>query len=163
MLSTKKIKAFTIAELLVVLVLTSIVVSLALVVLNLVQKQISGIQINLQKQNEIQVLEKALWKDLNSNKLFYNPKKEILICTNPTDSITYSFGENFILRNLDTIDITVQNKYFYMDGEIVYNGAFDALEIELSQKFQNKSLFIFQKKDVAYYMNRINNNTRKKY
>jgi competence protein ComGF len=154
MLGTKKIKAFTIAEILVVLVLTSIVVSIALVVLNLIQKQITGIQTQMKRQNNIQVLEKVLWQDLNRNKLYYFRNKKTLKCINPLDSIIYSFDNNFILRNQDTIKIAVKNKYLYLDGEIVYSGAFDAIELELSEKYQNRTLFVFQKKDATFYINK---------
>lgn len=148
-----KLKAFTIAEILVVLVLTSIVVSIALVVLSLVQKQIAGIQTQMKRQNNIQVLQKVLWQDLNKNEIVYFPKKKTLMCTNPIDSVTYTFDNNFILRNQDTIKVAVNNKYFYLDGEIVYGGSFDAIEIELTKKFQNKTLFVYQNKDAAFYIN----------
>ncbi len=149
-----KLKSFTIAEMLVVLVLTSIVVSIALVVLSLIQKQITGIQTQMKRQNNIQVLEKVLWQDLNKNVLIYFPKKKTIMCTNPIDTITYLFDNNFLIRNRDTIRVAVNNKYFYLDGEIVNAGTFDAIEIELTEKFQNKTLFVFQNKDATFYINK---------
>lgn len=154
MLGIKKIKAFTIAELIVVLVLSSIVITIAIVVLNLVQKQVSGIQFNLQKQNEIQVLDKLLWHDFNTHKLHFFAKEEILLCTNPIDTITYQFNKDYILRNKDTIKAHVDEALFYLDAEKVIEKTIDAIEIQFSEKFQNKTLFIYKMKDATYYLNK---------
>ena len=65
MKSNKKIMAFTLSEMIVVLILTSIVIGLAFSVLNLVQKQMSAIQDNYNKSLELNKLETALWLDFN--------------------------------------------------------------------------------------------------
>ena len=154
MLVTKKIKAFTIAELIVVLVLTSIVISIALVVLNLIQKQVSGIQYNLKKQNRIQILDKLLWHDFNKYKLHFNHKENILLCSNPLDTVTYQFNKDFVLRDRDTLKVDIVQTVFYLDAEKVTKNTMDAIEIHFSEKFQNKILFIYKTKDSTYYMNR---------
>lgn len=154
MVNIKKIKAFTIAELLVVLVLSSIVISIALIVLSLVQKQVSGIQNNLQKQNEIQVLDKMLWHDFNKYKLQFFNKEEILLCTNPIDTVTYKFNKDFILRNHDTIKVNIKENQFYLDAEKVMENTVDAIEIHFEETFQNKILFIYKTKDATFYLNK---------
>lgn len=154
MLATKKIKSFTIAEMIVVLILTGIVISIALVVLNLIQKQVSGIQYNLKTQNEIQILDKLLWNDFNTHKLHFFAKEEILFCTNPIDTITYQFNKNYILRNKDTIQVHVDETLFYLDAEKVAKNTIDAVEMHFSEKFQNKTLFIYKMKDATYYLNK---------
>jgi len=53
----KKIKSFTIAEMLVVMVLTAIVISIAMLVLNLVQSELIGIQQNFKNNTELRTLE----------------------------------------------------------------------------------------------------------
>ena len=154
MLGIKKIKAFTIAELIVVLVLSSIVISIAIVVLNLVQKQVSGIQFNLEKQNEIQVLDKLLWHDFNKYQLHYFSKEKILLCSNPLDTITYQFDKDFVLRNQDTLKVKLAETVFYLDAEKVIENTIDAIEIQFSEAFQNKTLFIYKTKDATYYLNK---------
>lgn len=154
MLGIKKIKAFTIAEMIVVLVLSSIVISIAIVVLNLVQKQVSGIQFNLEKQNEIQVLDKLLWHDFNKYELHYFSKEKILLCLNPLDTITYQFDKDFVLRNQDTLKVNLTETVFYLDAEKVVENTIDAIEIQFSEAFQNKTLFIYKTKDATYYLNK---------
>lgn len=157
MLGFRKIKAFTISELIVVLVLSSIVISIAIVVLNLVQKQVTGIQFNLQKQNEIQILNKLLWHDFNKYQLQFFQKENILYCINSLDTVTYQFNKDFILRNQDTIKVNIKEAIFYLDAEKVSENIIDAVEIQFTEKFQNKILFVNKTKDATYYMNRTNN------
>lgn len=154
MLDIKKIKAFTIAEMIVVLVLSSIVISIAIVVLNLVQKQVSGIQFNLEKQNEIQVLDKLLWHDFNRYELHYFSEEKILLCLNPLDTITYQFDKDFVLRNQDTLKVKLTETVFYLDAEKVVENTIDAIEIQFSEAFLNKTLFIYKTKDATYYLNK---------
>jgi competence protein ComGC len=66
----KKVTAFTIAEMLVVLVISGIVISLTMLILSLVQKQLSIINTNNEKTTEIQLLERVLWQDFNRHNLY---------------------------------------------------------------------------------------------
>ena len=75
----KKVTAFTIAEMLVVLVISGIVISLTMLILSLVQKQLSIINTNNEKTTEIQLLERVLWQDFNRHNLFFNEKQNFYI------------------------------------------------------------------------------------
>ena len=65
MRTNKKIQAFTLTEVIIVLILTSIVVGLAFSVLGLVQKQMLAVQENYNKNLDISKLETSLWLDFN--------------------------------------------------------------------------------------------------
>ena len=148
----KKAKAFTIAEMLVVLVITSIVITIALLVLSMVQKQIRSIQ-NIYKTNtEIRLLERALWQDFNTHNVFYAAATQQLICTSEKDTITYSFVKNYTLRNFDTIRVAITEKTVFLDGEKIGGGAIDAIEIFFSKEIKNKRSFIFKTNDALHYM-----------
>lgn len=70
-----KIKAFTLTEMMVVIVISAIVVGLAFTILGIVQKNMRGIEANYNHQSQIQSLEAALTIDFNRYpKLQWNPK-----------------------------------------------------------------------------------------
>ena len=149
----KKISAFTIAELMVVLVLSGIIVSMALVVLNLVQKQVRGIE-NIQNKNQqLLTLERILWHDFNKGVVFYDKQKETLVSFSPLDTTKFFFFESGILRNKDTVWQGNINIDFYLDGIQVKEKRIDALEIFFSNDKMGKSIFVHKIKDAKHYMN----------
>lgn len=149
----KKITAFTIAEMLVVLVISGIVISLTMLILSLVQKQLSIINTNNEKTAEIQLLERVLWQDFNKNSLSFNKKKQELRCYSEIDTITYTFTTNYITRNADTLNVSIFNTVVYLDGAITTNNNIDAIELKLSKEQPNKKVFIYKPKDASYYIN----------
>lgn len=149
----KKIKSFTITEMLVVMVLTTIVISIAILVLNLVQKELIGIQLNLKKNTELRTLEQALWNDFNKNDILIDTKNNQLVFTSPLDTVNYKFTENYVLRNKDTLKISIEKKEFFLDMNASLT-SLDAIELNLSNEFQNKKLFIYKTKSASYYMNK---------
>ncbi len=150
---TKKNKAFTLAEMLVVLVITSIIITIALLVLNLVQSQLRNIQKNYTTNTEIRLLERGLWHDANTHNLFYNNKKGQLICTSVKDTVTYTFTKNFAVRNFDTIHVPITEKTVFLDGKKVTNGIIDAIELHFLKDIKSKKSFIFKTNDALHYMN----------
>jgi type II secretory pathway component PulJ len=150
---SRKISAFTISEMLVVLVISNIVISLALVVLNLVQQQISGVQKNAETKTEINLLEHALWKDFNSHEVVITKNREI-ICISEVDTVMYLLNDDVIIRNKDTIHTPVKKIEAYLDGNLV-NGTspIDALHLTIQQHQVDQNIFIFKTKDAAFYMN----------
>lgn len=153
MKTKQKIPAFTIAEMLVVLVVSAIVISLAMMVLSLVQKQIHTIKQTTEKTNEILLLEKVLWNDINTKKLHYNKEKELLTAYTILDTVKYQFAEEYILRNKDTLKVGVSQVIPYLTGDISQSNDLDAVELTLTKDYLNKKLFIFTQKDVSYFMN----------
>ncbi|HBI00707.1 MAG TPA: hypothetical protein DDY18_03685, partial [Flavobacterium sp.] len=62
----KKVKSFTLSELIVVMIITVIVVGIAFSVLLLVKKQIKGIEKNYQKTTQLALFEEKFWRDFNN-------------------------------------------------------------------------------------------------
>ncbi len=152
-MKTRKIKAFTLSELLVVLVITSIVVSLTFLTLRLVQKQITSIQTNFNDQQEIQFLERALLQDINTYNAYYDSKNDVLKLSHGKDSIHYEFTDNYIVRKKDTFQLKLVDKRFLIDTKEVKTGWIDALQFTFNQSYSTKNIFIYKIKDAAHYMN----------
>lgn len=155
MLQTKtKIQAFTLSEMVVVLIITSIVIGLAFSVLNLVQKHMSGIQNNFNKNTELNKLEQSLWLDFNRySNIRYDDLEETITFKNEIDSIRYYFNENYIIEASDTFNIQLTNKQVFFDGNTIENGVIDAIKLETTKVFQNQQLFIFKENDATHFMN----------
>jgi hypothetical protein len=69
------------------------------------------------------------------------------------DTIIYSFKPNYILRNNDTLNISVIESIVYLDGKEVIEKKVDAISLKLSKEFQNRRVFVFKQKDATHYMN----------
>lgn len=149
----KKTKAFTIAEMLVVLVISSIIITITIMVLNLVQGQIRSIQTIYKTNTEIRLLKRGLWQDFNVHRIYFDNSKSQLLCASEKDTVIYVFHATYVTRNLDTINVNVFEKKVFLGGEEVKNGSIDALEIHLSEEIKNKKLFIFKTNDAAHYIN----------
>ncbi|MCF2875152.1 MULTISPECIES: hypothetical protein [unclassified Tenacibaculum] len=150
---TKKIQAITLSEMLIVLVVSSIVISLAFVTLTLVQKQVSSIKNNFHTRQETQFLERILWQDFNKYHCKYNASINRLELVNSVDTVFYSFQNDFVIRNNDTLEVQIQNKQLFLDGVTVTNGTIDAIQLETSVSFRNNKLFVYKIKDASYYLN----------
>jgi len=149
-----KVRAYTLSELIIVLILTSIVVGLSFSVLALVQKQMLSIQENYNKNLELNKLQTALWIDFNRYPTIrYNSIENDLMLKNELDSVFYKFHKDFILKNNDTINVQIETKQFYFDGEISKTNQLDAIKLTTSKDYQNRELFIYKKSDAASYMN----------
>lgn len=149
---TNKIKAFTLSEMIIVLILTAIVVGLAFTVLGLVQKHMLSIQKNYNTQTEVKKLETSLWLDFNRHsKIEFDNIENTLKFKTEIDSITYQFFNAKIIKDLDTFPIMLQQKLFYLNGKLAKQGQIDAIKIE-TQK-QKQVLFFFKQNDATLFMN----------
>jgi len=149
-----KIQAFTLSEMIVVIILTSIVVGMAFSVLTLVQKHMLSIQENFSKNTTLNTFEQALWIDFNRYpKIEYSAIDDELIFTSEIDSVVYKFTTEHIIKEVDTLHIPIQIKSFFFDGNKTANGQVDAIKLEVSKAFQNQTLFVFKKNDATQFMN----------
>ncbi|WP_452596843.1 type II secretion system protein [Pontimicrobium sp. MEBiC01747] len=154
MTQNNKIKAFTLSELIVVLILTSIVVGLAFSVLTLVQKHMGSIQQNYNQKTELNTLETALWIDFNRYpNINYNITNNVLELSSVLGSTSYKFTRTSIIKDLDTFNIELQSKVFLYKGNTIEKGTTDAIKLETSKVFQNKKLFIYKQNDATAFMN----------
>lgn len=151
-----KIQAFTLSEMIVVIILTSIVVGMAFSVLSLVQKHMQGIQDNFNKNTQMNKLEQSLWIDFNRySKIHYDELDEALVFKSEIDSTSYRFTQDYIIKDLDTFYIPIMNKMFFFDGKQTSKGQIDAIKLEASKSFQNQALFIFKQNDATIFINNI--------
>lgn len=155
----KKIEAFTLTELLVTLAISTIVVGLAFVVMNLISRNIQSIQNNYNYSAEMSLVEQQITIDFNRyHSISYKTETNILHLKTPLDSITYEFQERLILRNLDTLTSGNYQKELYFDGNKTINGLVDALKISLTEDGTENSLFLFKENDAVQFMTTANGN-----
>ena len=148
-----KIQAFTLSEMIVVLILTSIVVGLAFSVLTLVQKHMYSIQDNFNRNTELNKLEQSLWLDFNRYpKISYDNINDEVVFSSELDSVSYKFKDNYIIKDLDSFPIQLKSKKLFFDGESIFKGKMDALKLETSKEFQNQLLFVYKQNDAAQFM-----------
>lgn len=153
MIHLKKYNAFTLSEMLIVLVVSSIVIGITFTVLNLIQKQVSGIRNNFSNQQEVQTLERVLWQDFNTYDVYYSLINDALEFTNNKETIIYRFNENYVLRQNDTIKTNIINKSLFLNGKLVTNGYIDAISIVTEKQYTSNKIFAFKQKDANYYLN----------
>jgi prepilin-type N-terminal cleavage/methylation domain-containing protein len=149
-----KIKSFTLPELLVVMIITAIVVGMAFSVLRLVQKQIHAIETNFNKTTGLVLFEQRLWQDFNElNTIQFNSKENTLLLESEMDTVVYSFQENYIIRNNDTIKLKLMTNKFLFKGKEVQEGTIDALSISAKAELPDYEIFVSKKNDATLFMN----------
>lgn len=153
-MSKNKIKSFTLSEILVVMVITAIVVGIAFSVLRLVQKQIHTIETNFQKTTSLALFEQKLWQDFNElNVIDYNENKHSMLMGSEVDTVLYSFQENYILRNNDTLKLKLGISMLYFEGKTVKEGNIDAISISGMAELPDYKIFVSKKNDLTLTMN----------
>ena len=153
-MTENKIKSFTLPELLVVMIITAIVVGMAFSVLRLVQKQIHSIQVNFEKTSSLALFEQKLWQDFNEmSTIQFNKKENLLDMESEMDTVHYSFQENCILRNNDTIKLKLTTNKFLFKGREVEGGEIDALLISGKAELPDYEIFVSKKNDLTLSMN----------
>ena len=153
-LNRSKIEAFTLSEIIIVLILTSIVVALAFSTLRLVQYQMQGMTSNLNQNAHLNRLETSLYLDFNRYATIeYSNNRNALMFSSPTRRTTYTFRENYVIKEDDTLLIATKKLSVFLDGKTIADGPVDGLKLELTNDFQEQSLFVFKEKDATFYMN----------
>ena len=156
MLKNNNIKSFTLSEMVVVIVITSIVVGMAFTVLNLVQNQMKSITHNYAGTTQLHLLEQSLWIDLHKYQdISYHPEERSLHLKHELDSVTYIFDTDKIIKERDTFFVSVKNKKYFYKGKMITEGLLDAIQLQTgeTQEAQDKTLFIFTKNDAANTIN----------
>lgn len=156
-MAENRIKSFTLSELLVVMIITAIVVGMAFSVLRLVQKQIHTIQANFDKSSTLGLFEQKLWQDFNEPHIItYNEQEHSLLMLSEIDTVTYSFQENYTLRNNDTIPLKLTTHKAFFNGKEIKNGTIDALNISATASLLDYEIFVSKKNDITFFMNQEN-------
>lgn len=149
-----KVKSFTLSELLVVMIITAIVVGMAFSVLRLVQKQISTIQKNYEKSTRLSLFEQKLWQDFNeSDNIVYNKQNNSISLHSEIDTVVYSFQDDFVIRNKDSIILKVSIEKTLFEGNEVSQENIDAIAISGEMELPKYKIFVSKKNDITHSMN----------
>jgi len=149
-----KVKSFTLAELLVVMVLTAIVIGIAFTILRLVQQQVHKIEGNFDRRTALSLFEQRLWQDFNShNTVYYDAEKKVLSLESVTEKVNYTFQADMVMRNTDTIKLKLLPQKIFLEGQNVKNGSIDAISISAGPELPEYVIFVSRKNDAAVLMN----------
>ena len=150
----KKLMAFTLSEMIVVLLITTIVVGMAFGVLQLVQKQMQGIQGNYERNTELNLLRQSLWIDFNTyERVYYDGKQGELLFENPLGQLRYQIEENNVIKGRDTFDIKWKSQKFYFENIERSLGEIDAINFETTMEMGNRTLFVYKNNGATTYLN----------
>lgn len=153
-IKVKKIQAFTLSEMIVVLLITTMVVGMAFSVLQLVQNQMNGIAGNYERNTEFDLLRRSLWIDFNRyDRIYYSEKSRELQFVNEVNSQTYRFEEDFITKDIDTFRLQWETKRFLFENRESPLGEIDAIHFQTTKAFGNRSLFVYKNNSATTYMN----------
>lgn len=148
---TKKIKAFTLSEVVIAMIITVIVAGLAFSVLTLVQRHMYGIQSNFKNATDLNQLETALWLDFNRYpEVTYLENENKLSFKSPIDSLSYTFYDDYIMYKKDTLFVKFHDRLFFVHGLKVLSGEIDA--IELHDSISNHSIFVFKQQSAKPFL-----------
>lgn len=151
--SNKKIQAFTLSEMLVVLVITAIVIGIAFSVLTLVTKQYTAMKDSYTYKSEVLKLKQRLSLDFNSSQIIvWNPNEDQLIITKPEQTIIFQWDATAIIRNTDTIAVGIFESYLFQKGEPVLSGPIDGLKLICDKGGMTTPIFISRETDALTNM-----------
>ncbi|WP_425237701.1 PulJ/GspJ family protein [Ulvibacterium sp.] len=153
-ISVKKIQAFTLSEMIVVLLITTMVVGMAFSVLQLVQNQMNGIAGNYERNTEFDLLRQSLWIDFNRyDRIYYNENSRELQFVNEMGGQTYRFTEDFMTKDIDTFRIKWETQRFLFENRDSPLGEIDAIHFQTTKAFGNRTLFVYKNNSATTYMN----------
>lgn len=149
-----KLASFTLQETLIVMIVSTIVVSLAFTVLTLIQRNMWAIQGNLNMNSELHRLEESLWIDANrSGVISFIETENRLIFKSEIDASFYHINKGFITKLTDTFNVQVYSKTFYFNGVESSGNEIDAIKFNFLENSGNRDLFIFKRSDAKQFMN----------
>ncbi len=147
----KKIKAFTIIEMIIVIIISTIVAGLAFSVLSVVQKNMRSIEANYTEKTTLQQLEQSLVVAFNTyTEVYWDEQEMQLLLKSPIAETMYQFYTDSIVTDRGVFKLKVHEKLLYHKGEIIDSGRIDAIKLNFSEKNDFQRIFVFQQKDVAY-------------
>jgi prepilin-type N-terminal cleavage/methylation domain-containing protein len=149
---SQRIKAFTLHEMLVVLLITALLVGMAYSVLRLVQIQMSGIAANYSEAAEIRRLKQSLWTEFHSHdRIWYESETKEMVMANELEQVRYHFMEQMVVKAQDTFKVDIRELNPYFETEPVNNGEIDALDMYMGQHGRTR-LFVFKENAATSYI-----------
>ncbi|EDP71902.1 hypothetical protein FBALC1_12412 [Flavobacteriales bacterium ALC-1] len=148
-----KVQAFTLHEMVIVMIISTIVIGIAFTVLSLVQRHMWSIQQNFNLNTEFNRIEQALWIDTNRyNTINFNAIENEIKFRSEIDSTIYRFKLDYVLKDRDTFHITIKEKTVFFDGNKVSKGVIDALRLQLPKQYKAQSIFVFKSNDATQFI-----------
>ena len=148
-----KVQAFTLNEMVIVMIISTIVIGLAFTVLTLVQRHMWSIKQNFSLNTEFNRLEQTLWIDTNKfNTIKYNETEQEIKFKSILDSTSYQFRSEYVLKDRDTFHIKIEQQTFYFNGNEVNEGTVDALQLKLSKQYKDQTIFVFKHNDATQFI-----------
>lgn len=144
-----KIDAFTLSEVLIVLVITSIVVTIAFSVLRLVTNQYIAMNKGYERQVEVLRIKQQLIVDLDTAyQTFLNEEGQQLLITNSTEhTFMYEWNAPYLIRDGDTLTSNFNSITGFLKGEKIDAATCDAIDISLNYKGKFTKVFVSRKQD----------------
>lgn len=151
----RKIKAFTLNEMLVVLLITVLVVGMAFSVLRLVQVQMHGISSNYEKNTELNLLRQSLWVDFNRfDRIWYDDREQKIVFENEVTKSSYQIVPEGVVKEKDTFWVPVPRWEVYFNGGTVGKGEIDAIDLYIGKEEEvGKRVFVFKRNAATSYIN----------
>ncbi len=149
-----KIKAFTLSEMLVVLLITTLVVGLSFGVLQLVQKQMHGMSGHYETHTQINRLKQSLWIDFNSSdRAYFNPQTSQLYFNDPIRAKGYYFMQDRVIGIRDTFFLGDFSYEFFFENQAPVNVEVDALSIEIMNEGATQKIFVYKRNAASSFLN----------
>ena len=133
MIRIRKIRAYTLTEVLIVLALTAVVAALSFSALGFVKRSLSLIDSNYSFANDYRNLERDLTLDLNSAWDVRAITKGQLKLENPVNTISYKIESGHLIKNQDTIYSGSIDWTLFYKGAKTISGPVDALKLTFSE------------------------------
>lgn len=154
MFLNKKVKAYTLSELIIVIIITSIVAGLSFSVLNLVHSHMNQISRNFDYELKVKQAELKMTIDFNNYSKIYIAGDDKLVFKNYKDSLIYRLESGYFIQDRDTLDLAISDKAYFFRGNKVKRGNVDALEVIFRQSDKLKTrLFVYRKTDALNILN----------
>lgn len=148
-----KIPAFTLSEVLVVLVITSIVIAIAFTVLRLVTQQFTAIRSRYEERTEVTKFKQRLLFDFNkASDVSWSEQNQELDITIQDEVIQYEITPDYVLRDIDTIPFKIQSTSFYYLGDQVEEGTIDGLALDITISGRPIHFFVSRRVDAQHTM-----------
>ena len=136
----------------VVLIITSVVVGIAFAVLNLVQRQMNGIQNIYEIKSDIVGMRQSLWMDFSkANTVYFDGKRQELYFNNGIEERSYSVTDSLLVGA--NVELAIETIDFFFENQKVTQGEVDALSIKTTKNTGNAEIFVFKKNTPTTYMN----------
>mgnify|MGYP000418643583 CR=1 FL=1 len=145
-MKSTKYKAFTLSEMLVVLVVSSLVIAIAFSVLSMVRKQIITLQKNYGLKKELRSFELTFARDINTRSAICFNTKNNLFLKGVDNNIRYQFLDSIVIREEDTLKIPIKNKTFFYLNVLIHSPYYDVVDIKVLYQYVvvlNPSLYVF--------------------